>query len=198
MLEKDFNQAFLVVSATARTTPDYPIRGYAGPSGRLDVIARSILASMTCRETLFIALLLGPPNPPKTLIYHSDKCTFKSERMVMMEIKRAYLSKSKCLEVEEWGIDEIVYNLVKSGFEIVMLREDGVDVSRARRALIGRKVYVLGSHVDVPSDIERGVSRYVEYRVSIGPRSVYTSHAILYILWARRVLSLGNAISTPR
>ncbi|MCE4599418.1 MAG: hypothetical protein F7C81_04380 [Desulfurococcales archaeon] len=196
MVLADFKQAFLVVSSTARTAPDYPDRGYAGPSGRLDVIARSLLASIIARGTLFIALLLGPPDPPKTLVASSDECRLYSERMAMLEIKRAYMGKSKCIKLLKKDLEELIHELVKGGSEIVMLREDGVDISKVREALYGRKVYVLGAHIDMPSEIDKIISRYVKYKVSIGPISVYTSHAIIYTLWARHVVE-RRASKTP-
>ena len=185
---QDFEQAFLVISATARTAPDYPDRGYAGPSGRLDVIARSLLASTLVRNTLFTALLLGPPDPPVTLLAHSNTCRLYSERMVMVEIKRAFRNKSSCIQLFREGPEALVYKLAKTGAEIVILKEEGRDISKLREALHGKKAYVLGAHVDIPPDVERLISKYARYEVSIGPRSVYTSHAILYVLWARSAI----------
>ena len=91
------------------------------------------------------------------------------------------------------GIDYVMHRLAKNGFRIVILKEDGDDVSGLWGALSGRRAYVAGSHVDIPGDQERVILRYAELKVSLGPVSLLTSHALAYVAWARSMTEACGA-----
>jgi len=173
------NNLYIIISPTARTLPTWPPKGYAGPSGRLDVIARSFLALQSGSEAY--AILLGPPDPPKTIYYNPSSCTLKSERQAMMEIARALLGRGRCVSLVDKMPERILYEAAKER-GLTLLEEEG----RSGGPRPG-SAYLLGAHVDPPEDIMRVARRLAVERLSIGPYSYHTSHVIAYIEWSTRV-----------
>ncbi len=174
---------FVTVSSTG-VTSRFRLRGYAGSSGRLDVIARCILALQPYSHCGFIGVLLGPPRPPRVLIMRSPGSTvFRSEKQVMVEIARALEHGStEYMRVLDVGFERLVHVIGKNGFKHVLLKEDGVNVFRNPSLIVGRTAFYLGSHVDMPDWAEEVVRRSGAIKVSIGPRSVHAEHVILAIL----------------
>jgi tRNA (pseudouridine54-N1)-methyltransferase len=177
---------YIVISPTARTKGDFPSRGYAGHSGRLDVVARAAASALYFDEkTAFVAVLLGPPEPPKTLVI-TRRCLSASElgERTIMNLFRRLLKRGShrgCLALD-LGISEVLYIISKLEFETIYLHEGGDDVEEVIDVVIrGRKAFVLGSHVDIPKDYEIIVRKYAMRTVSVGPKSLLTSHVILYL-----------------
>ena len=190
-LLKGSEASYMVVSHTARTDDKFPLRGYAGPSGRLDVIARSLVAASLTRGSVFIASLLGPPDPPKLLVFRG--CGIASERAAMLEIRKLLGGRgSGCGLLLDCWPEEAIAAAKRAGYRVVVLDEGGADISRVRAALEGKALFVLGPHVDPPRDLWRKIIRLSDYVVSIGPVSLHTSHVILYLAWARGVLVGGG------
>ena len=182
------SSAYVIVSATAATEPSFPPRGYAGPSGRLDVVARAMVAPLHAEPSaVALGVLLGPPRPPVT-VAGTRGCLGGRERSAMHAIRRALAGEppSGCW-AGRVGVDYVMHKLAKNGFRIVLLKEDGEDLAGLWEALHGRRAYVAGSHVDIPEDQERLIMRYAEFKVSLGPVSLLTSHALAYVAWARVV-----------
>jgi len=180
--------AFLVVSPTAVTAPDYPARGYAGQSGRLDVVARAAIAASMEEGYLFLGLLLGPPRPPVTLALTSDCVTPTLSERGVMEVFRRLLSGrdlGSCRALE-LGLEDLLSASKAEGIPVVYLHEEGVDASKAPEAFAGRKLYIAGSHIDIPEELESKIRLQASYVVSVSPKPLLVSHVILYVVEARR------------
>lgn len=173
-----YSQVYIVYSPTAVTSPDYPSRGYAGPSGRLDVLARSMLAVEP--GSLLVLVPAGPPRGETLLAYDPRSCRVRSERQAMEEIRRALQGREGCVAPLDLGLERLLLLSSKS-HELVLLREDGTPGPRRPRG----RAYVLGSHVDLPGEVEAMVLRYSAGVESLGPKSYHTSHVIAYLEWAR-------------
>jgi len=170
---------YIIVSQTARTLPLWPPRGYAGPSGRLDVIARAFLAVQEGSQAL--AILLGPPEPPKTLHYDPARCKLRSERHAMQEIARALLGRHTCLRPDPRSPEQILHDEAKKR-GLILLHENGdPDPPPPGSA------YLLGAHIDPPEDIMGRARRLSRATVRIGPYKYHTSHVIAYVEWSTRV-----------
>lgn len=170
---------YMTISPTAHTDGRIPARGYAGRTGRIDEIARDIL-SIHRGDSLLIAVLLGPPDPPKTILYKGGSCHLTSERQVVIEIKKGFKGKSRCMQVSRIGPLEILHFIKSLGYRIILLTEEGsqkIPISARRIA------YILGSHVDIPPDLLEQIERYVEIKASIGPLSYQVSQVIAYLEW---------------
>jgi len=169
---------YIIVSPTAKTLPLWPPKGYAGPSGRLDVIARALLAVEEGSQA--VAILLGPPEPPKTLHYDPARCRLRSERQAMQEIARALLGRDSCLRLDPRSPEQVLHEEAKRR-GLVVLSEDG-DPRPPPRG----KAYLLGAHVDPPEDIMEMARRIAVATVRIGPNRYHTSHVIAYVEWSTR------------
>jgi len=172
------NNLYIIVSPTARTLPLWPPKGYAGPSGRIDVIARAFLAVEEGSQAL--AILLGPPEPPKTLHYDPAKCKLRSERQAVHEIARALLGKGSCVRLDPRSPEQVLHEEAKRR-GLILLGEEGDP-----GATPGGKAYLLGAHLDPPEDIMEKARRIAEATVRIGPNRYHTSHVIAFVEWSVR------------
>lgn len=170
---------YITISPTARTDGVIPDKGYAGRTGRIDEVARDLL-SLWNPHSLLIAVLLGPPNPPKAIFYKKSWCKLASERQAVGEIRRALQGRNSCLHVESLSPIELAPILARAGFKLALLTEHGSDRLPRRAESIA---FLLGSHVDIPGEILARLERYIEIKVSIGPHSYQTSQVIAYLEW---------------
>jgi len=195
---------YVVVSPTARTSPDWPPRGYAGPSGRLDVIARAALAAAEAEPGSVVAgVLLGPPNPPVTLLVGSSCVGTGVGDRGVMEVFRRLMARGTmgdCIALRA-GPDWLLHTLARLGYEIYILGEGGVDVSEVPGILEGRAAFIAGAHLDPPEWVLRLARRYARATVSVGPKSLLTSHVIAFLGLARGLRRLevqGGEDHAPR
>ena len=186
----DASTAFIAVSPTARTSGDIRLKGYASSSGRLDVVARVWLAVKEFPRTILASVLLGPPNPPITIVA-GDRCRGRvsSERGFISEYVVGIRRGRGCMKILRGiGLHDLLQTTKKSGFTIVYLHESGVDV--ANRSLAGilcseRVAFVMSSHVDMPQSEERIVRAFSDAIISLGPLSYHAEHAALAAASAR-------------
>lgn len=178
-LLEDSKIIYITISPTARTDGFIPEKGYAGRTGRIDEVARDLL-SIWNPDSLLIAVLLGPPSPPKTIFYKRSWCKLSSERQAVGELRRVLQGRSSCLRVARLFPEEIVPILWKAGYKLVLLTEEG---DRRRLPVRERIAFLLGSHVDIPREILARLEKYVEIKANIGPHSYQTSQVIAYLEW---------------
>lgn len=185
------SSAYVIISPTAVTSSNFPRKGYAGPSGRLDVVARAMTAPFHFeRDALAVGILLGPPRPPITVMGYKD-CLGLSERSAIEAIRRALLGRPPqgCIALAT-GHDFILHVLAKSGFTIIYLSEKGDDISGRPEAINCRCAYFAGSHVDVPPHTELDILRVTREIVSVGPKSLLTSHVFAFVAWLRMMTAV--------
>ncbi|MCX8195748.1 MAG: hypothetical protein N3F67_01495 [Acidilobaceae archaeon] len=176
--------AYVIVSPTGATKP-FALRGYAGSSGRLDVVARCIIASSIEPSAAVYALLLGPPNPPKLLVAPAGCCAGLRELELMADMSRALKrGEGEWLHVRDQGLEELLGWLSRD-HEIVLLEERGKNALLYRELVLGRKAMFLGSHLDMPPEALSLVRRYAKASVSVGPRSLHADHVVAFLAWLR-------------
>jgi tRNA pseudouridine-54 N-methylase len=170
---------FITYSKTATTTPHFPRRGVASHTGRLDVIARMLRASLyTPRglrgDTRFIAILGGPPNAPLALEFDGRKldCQLRTE-LESLECIR------KCIKGELDGCvskrKDLTQVLKGIGVPLIVLAEDGRNIDDIQ---LPKSVgFLVGSQHDV--EVPQKIGWYE--RVSIGPFSYLASHCITFL-----------------
>lgn len=193
-------RVFIVKSPTATTSPNFPLRGIAGATGRLDVICRSIISAFKLksgfrRNTVFYGILCGPPQPPLTIVVNGKKATTipLSEievAKVIRDLIKAYSSRKthsySGWSIYRWDLCKVINSILSSMKALLIyLKEDGEYVERVfSRINMGEYdsiVFVLGSHVDLDPSDERVLEEYNALRVSVGPYSYLSSHVITYI-----------------
>ena len=178
-LSYDVNYVYVIVSPTSPTKGPLPMRGYASRAGRVDVVARALTEIR--RGSAILAVLEGPPEPPKTLVYvWQPECVIASERQAIVEISRALLSKSSCIRLVSTGLDTLLYEISRSYENLILLDEKGdrLDIYPTRAA------FFMGSHIDIPPQHYERISK-IARRASIGPLSYHTEHVVAYLEWAR-------------
>ncbi|BAA79775.1 conserved hypothetical protein [Aeropyrum pernix K1] len=174
---------YVVISPTGRTDGNIPARGYAGPSGRLDVIARAYNAILEPNATL-AALLMGGPLPPRLLIAPlSCKDIVRSERSFMIEASRALRGRRSCFTVNDEGVEALA-SLLRRFKPRILLAEKGGDISSHWGEMCSSSpTFIAGSHLDPPhgliKHLERSLGGFL--RVSVGPLSLHTDHVFLLV-----------------
>ncbi len=178
---------YVVVSATARGDGLFPFKGYAGASGRVDVVARCFnAASLVDPGACIVGFLLGSP-APKALVGLPGCCGGFSERGLIVEFSRVLRGGSSgFLSALEVGFESFLNMLVGNGFKIVLLDEKGYNVMGEPRLACGRAAFFLGSHVDMPGWVEGSVRGFASSTLSIGPYSLHSEHVIAFLGWLRR------------
>ncbi|MEM1927614.1 MAG: hypothetical protein QXS85_02620 [Acidilobaceae archaeon] len=178
------NSIYCVVSPTATTSPFKP-RGYASSAGRIDIVARCMyVLSAFSGRVCFMGALLGPPSPPKLVL--DTKPRYSSEREAAVELSRALKrGGSGSILVLEESIEKVLLEAKRLGFALTLLREDGVSVLENLSLIEGRRLFLLGSQVDIPEHIESYAISLGASVVSVGPVSLHTEHVIAFIEWLR-------------
>jgi len=181
-------RVFLVVSPTAVTSPNFKLKGIAGSTGRLDVIARSIIAALKTKngirgDTEFWGLLEGPPNPPILIKVIGSEVGYIpcSEIEVIKNLRN--IMKGECIKgyiLEKKGFKEVVKELMSRVSSLYYLRENGRKMSEEtfRHERVG---FILGSHVDLPPNYEEYLISLGVEKVSLSSMSYLTSQCIVIV-----------------
>ena len=177
---------YLVVAAKGRTDGSFPLRGYAGPSGRLDVAARTYLSILEDNYTVAV-LLLGPPGPPKLLLAPSPCRGSKvgSERGFMLQASLALRGEDSCFEAYELSNGVEGVRVLASAGRIVYLSEEGSSSDESLQSLLSADVIAMGGHVDPPYDVHARLKASASAVVSLAPLSFHTDHVAAYVSWLR-------------
>ena len=181
--------AFIVVSHTASVENISRVKGYAGRTGRLDVVVRSLLVTSYLNSAIFYGVL-ERYEPPILLCYRGSCGPFSSEKEALIEVIRALKGRSPCLQACRAGLEDIVVALKSAGYRVYLLHEKGKDYSGIPGFPKPRSAFILGPHVDLPSDRLREIEALCDEKVSVGPVSLLTSHVIAFIGWLMDVRGL--------
>jgi tRNA (pseudouridine54-N1)-methyltransferase len=199
-------RAFILFAGKAVTSPDFHLNDLPGSGGRMDLVARCItqaiwLSDEIRKNVAIYCVLNGPPNPPKTIGFFSDKLKRVSpdERNIASWIKKAleYITvrKDKSMEkeeTEEWkGIQEGIFisnkdliSLVEElknscGFELYLLHKDGEDIRKVR--ISDESCFILGDHIGLPKELEKELEKLGITKISIGPKMYLASTCIAVV-----------------
>ncbi len=177
---------YIVYSETAVTAPVFSHRGYASQGGRMDVIASSMLAAKADPNPEFHAVLLGPPDPGKVLTVL--EWSFTTEKQIIDEILKAFHGKSNQISLtSEHALERILH----AERNIILLEESGTDIADLGDVICGNIVLLLGGHTGFPDRYYPILKKLAGYKVSIGPTSLQTYQAILYVAWRRNAVCNG-------
>jgi len=165
-------------------------------AGRLDIVYECAVASLYLshairKDTVFHAILNGPPKPPVHL---------KVEGSTLYDVRTDVGTWTQILKKVLSGKPHPGISLSKTSFEglirekaekakIYILEEGGEDVSEVD--IEGNPVFVLGDHVGLPKKVEAFALRYGE-KISLGkkPYLAATCITILNYLLDRREMGL--------
>ncbi|NPA84587.1 MAG: hypothetical protein GXO07_01110 [Crenarchaeota archaeon] len=175
---------FVAQSKTATTSPAFPRKGLASHTGRLDVVARMLRASLWTaegvrRDSSFVVTLEGPPSPPLTLFFKGREleADLSDERRAAEAIRACMKGELKGCKASKKSFEEVLKGL---GVKLYVLREDGEELGEVGLPA----AFVLGTQHDpeLPQWLEAEA-------ISIGPKSYLASHCIFYLhYWLDRSL----------
>lgn len=176
-----------VVGHVARTAGDFNLSDMPGGAGRMDVLCRCVNASFFLshefrRDVECYLVLLGEPEPPKTVRFSGERVRYMSpdERSAGSLIKKAlaipagteYRESTPGVSVRRGGLGELL-----ADYNFAVLDEGGDDV-RGIGSL--PDAYILSDHLDFSAEEQTLLEG--KPRISVGPRALHADHAIT-VLW---------------
>ena len=183
---------FIVIGHRAITSADFKLDDLCGSTGRLDILLRCVNAAFFLshgirRDVEITLMLLGEPNPPKTIRINGTEVKYLNpdERSTAALIRNALLQKGegerKCspgIFVSERSYEEVLSNISKES-KVYYLKEDGEDI---RKVPLGEDVtFVLGDDRDLTDVEEEILMRYEPKKLSLGPISYHADHCVTVV-----------------
>ncbi|MEM1508994.1 MAG: hypothetical protein QXY49_06115 [Thermofilaceae archaeon] len=157
--------------------------------GRLDVVARAILAALSLRagtrlDTVFYATLEGLPHPPITIEVRGWelKHPIGSEEDIGNLLSRLFLGHHiEGVDAWEMSFKELVSELVNSfgSKQVIYLHEAGEDISNL--SLEGKIAVLLGDHKGIDRKTETWIKFLGIRWFSLSPQPYFTEHCISFI-----------------
>lgn len=174
-----------IIYANKLLQPGFSLNDLPG-SGRIDLLARCVNAALWLSHGVRddTAVHLYVDIGERVLItFHGDRIRRVSpdERNIGSWIK---ISLETLMENKERVQDGITVKKVKlldflkefKNRDIIILREEGDDI---RETKLINPVFVLGDHLDLPVDILKELESLKTKTISLGPKSILASHAIV-------------------
>ena len=183
---------FIVIGHRAITSADFKLDDLCGSTGRLDILLRCVnsaffLSHGIRRDVEITLMLLGEPNPPKTIRINGSEVKYLNpdERSTAALIRNALLQKGegerKCspgIFVSERSYEEVLSNISKES-KVYYLKEEGEDI---RKVPLGQDVtFVLGDDQDLTAVEEEILMRYEPKKLSLGPMSYHADHCVTVV-----------------
>jgi tRNA (pseudouridine54-N1)-methyltransferase len=178
---------FAALGHLAPTAGDFNLNDLPGGAGRMDVLCRCVTASLFLshgmrRDVEVFLILLGPPEPPVTILFSGEKVRYLNpdERSAASLIKKA-LSQPRSRDfrestpgvfVRKGGLGELM-----AEYSFALLDESGNDIRGAGPL---PDSYLVSDHLNLTADEQELVSGLP--RFSVGPRSLHADHALTVLL----------------
>ena len=183
---------FIVMGHRAITSADFKLDDLCGSTGRLDVLLRCInsaffLSHGIRRDVEITLILLGEPNPPKTIRIDGQEVKYLNpdERSTAALVRNALLQKGegerKCspgIYVSERSYQDVLSNVSKES-KMYYLKEGGEDIRTA--SLAPDATFVLGDDQDLTPQEEEILMSHEPTRLSLGPVSYHADHCITLV-----------------
>jgi tRNA (pseudouridine54-N1)-methyltransferase len=197
---KSVLREFILYSRLGRTDPRFTTLHEAG---RLDIVHECIVASLFFshglrRDTVFHAILNGPPKPPLHIgIDGATLYDVRTDQETWTGILKNTLSGKAHpgITTDRMGF-EVLLKAKASEASIHVLEEGGSDISEI--SLGENPTFVLGDHVGLPKKAESFALRYGK-KVSLGKQAYLASSCItiLNYLLDREIVSRNNRKLKP-
>lgn len=170
---------FVLYSRLGRTTPEFR---NLHDAGRLDIVYECTVGSLFLshairKDTIFHAILNGPPRPPLHLqmegsFLHDVRTDQETWTQILRNVLAGRTHPGITLTKDSYE------NLIKGKANekrILVLEEGGPNLSPSN--LDENSVFVLGDHVGLPKTVEKFTLRFSD-KVSLGKRAYLASSCI--------------------
>ncbi len=183
---------FVVLGHRAITSADFKLDDLCGSTGRLDILLRCVnsaffLSHSIRRDVEITLMLLGEPNPPKTIRIDGSEVKYLNpdERSTAALIRNALMQKGegerRCspgIYVSERSYEEVLSNISKES-QMYYLKEDGVDIRSCD--FVQDNTFVLGDDQDLTPEEEEILMNYEPKKISLGPVSYHADHCLTLV-----------------
>ncbi|MFB0561640.1 MAG: tRNA (pseudouridine(54)-N(1))-methyltransferase TrmY [Candidatus Lokiarchaeia archaeon] len=188
-------RVFILKASKARTDNRFTIKDLPGSSGRIDLVCRCILSALLLSkthrvDTVFYAVLEGPPRPPITVEVDGEKVKVlpRDEFQIALVLKEILdpniasfpsgfrlLNKSfRDVVAEQFNKSEI-YLLHSSGNDI---RETFIEFQKVKKPQLA---FILGDHIGLSqNDLEWLIQKVIR-PLSVGPKEYLGSQCIFLV-----------------
>ena len=187
MIEMGFMRAFILKASEGRTAPDFSLKSLASSPGRMDLLARCIIATFNTphgvRKDTFLEIVLeGMPNPPVSMTIDGNSL----ERIPSGEVEAATMIYETLsgrdisgISVRRRNFQESVRKYLSEGFKLFYLHEAGKDSRGVKYP--DKSAFILGDHKGLYPASERFLDTVGAERISLGPFSYLASHCITVV-----------------
>lgn len=182
-------RGFLIIGNKAATKP-FNLNNLPA-AGRIDILCRCIsqalfLSHSIRRNAEIYLLLLGNPNPPKTIKFEGCKLrkTWPDERNIAGHINKAlsfevgeeWLKSEPGIMIAKKGLENLLSELSED-YEVYYMREDGLDI-RSIVPGIKNPLFILGDHFGVRREDEEIILNFAKNIVSVSKISLMAEQCI--------------------
>jgi tRNA (pseudouridine54-N1)-methyltransferase len=176
-----------VVGHRAQSSGDFSLNDLPGGAGRMDLLCRAVSSSLFLshgmrRDVEVILILLGPPEPPVTVMFSGEKVRYLNpdERSAGSLLKKAlalprgtaFRESTRGVFVRQGGLERLI-----AEYPFAVLDEAGEDL---RKAAFLPENYLLSDHLDFTREERELVSGCPKF--SVGPLALHADHAITLML----------------
>ena len=181
---------FLLVAHDARTSADFPLDDLPGAAGRMDLVARCVVASLLVSRGVrtdaeFLAVLLGPPRPPRIVRFvgaevrslnPDERSTASLLRKALAEEGLAERSMHPGVYGRGGGLRDALAAIPPP---IFLMDEGGEDL---RGKHMGSDVtFVLSDHRDFTAEERAWLAASTTAKLSVGPRALHADQVIAIV-----------------
>ncbi len=176
-----------VVGHRAQSSGDFSLNDLPGGAGRMDLLCRAVSSSLFLshgmrRDVEVTLILLGPPEPPVTVMFSGEKVRYLNpdERSAGSLLKKAlalprgtaFRESTRGVFVRQGGLERLI-----AEYPFAVLDEAGEDL---RKAAFLPENYLLSDHLDFTGEELELVSGCPKF--SVGPLALHADHAITLML----------------
>lgn len=177
---------FAVIGHLARTDGGFSLDDMPGGAGRMDILCRCVQSALFLshtlrRDTEIYLVLLGPPAPPRTVLFSGAQVRYLSpdERSAGSLIRRAlalppsddFVESTPGVYVRSSGLKRLLEEHIFSVAE-----ENGEDIRGASELV---ENFILSDHLNFTAEERELLSPFKKF--SVGPLSLHADHAIVLI-----------------
>lgn len=184
-------RGFLIIGNTATTKP-FSLNDLPG-AGRIDILCRCVSQALFIshgirKDVEVYLLLLGPPDPPKTILIRGSEVKRMSpdERNIASHIRKAlgvecgddWVEVNSGVYVARKNLKRLLDDLSKT-YSIIYLREDGEDIKSVK--IPPNPLFIIGDHKGLKEELEKIVENYSIFRLSLSPLSLMAEQCVVVV-----------------
>ncbi|WP_421908116.1 tRNA (pseudouridine(54)-N(1))-methyltransferase TrmY [Methanolacinia petrolearia] len=178
---------FLIIGHKAVTEGGFSLNDMPGGAGRMDVLCRCVnscffLSHDLRRDVECYLLLLGEPNPPKTILIKGNEVRYLNpdERSAGSLIKKAlqvvcgeeFIESTKDIYIRNGGLERLLNEI-----DFSVLDENGTDIRSVEEI---PENYILSDHMNFSEEEESLIKDLP--KISAGPKVLHADHTVIVIL----------------